>query len=400
MRSILGLIKRLGVPVVLVAIIATLALAQGVPQPSVGLYWTFSGDPTAGGGVCAPQWQLLFRTDNNTLYYKSGTACTAWTSFNASGGGHVTSVTCSTGLTCTPNPIVATGTIAADGSAPTGSGTINTIPKWLNTGAPGTLGNSGITDNGTTVATSENVQANAALGTVGVTPGALSVPSGTVGIGSGFNPGTYLDIRHNRTSGWDDAEVVTASNATSIGVSIDIVRSLGTIAAPTSTDWTNQLGTFFFWGYTTANTVALASEIKATVDQHNTSTVVPGNIEIWNTSAGGVYQASFRVDSAQHMSSLSPAVPVLTSCGTGPTIAESTDVAGTITEGTGATGCTLTFSTSWSQVFNGQVPHCTIHSQSGYILQSTESATALTITNVGPASETNIDYTCVGGQQP
>ena len=126
MRSILGLIKRLGVPVVLVAIIATLALAQGVPQPSVGLYWTFSGDPTAGGGVCAPQCQLLFRTDNDTLYYKSGTACTAWTSFNASGGGHVTSVTCSTGLTCTPNPIVASGTVDLTNTAVTPGSYTNT----------------------------------------------------------------------------------------------------------------------------------------------------------------------------------------------------------------------------------------------------------------------------------
>lgn len=126
MRSILGLIKRLGVPVVLVAIIATLALAQGVPQPSVGLYWTFSGDPTAGGGVCAPQYQLLFRTDNDTLYYKSGTACTAWTSFNASGGGHVTSVTCSTGLTCTPNPIVASGTVDLTNTAVTPGSYTNT----------------------------------------------------------------------------------------------------------------------------------------------------------------------------------------------------------------------------------------------------------------------------------
>ena len=111
---------------VLVAIIATLALAQGVPQPSVGLYWTFSGDPTAGGGVCAPQYQLLFRTDNDTLYYKSGTACTAWTSFNASGGGHVTSVTCSTGLTCTPNPIVASGTVDLTNTAVTPGSYTNT----------------------------------------------------------------------------------------------------------------------------------------------------------------------------------------------------------------------------------------------------------------------------------
>jgi hypothetical protein len=399
MRSISGLIRRAWASVVLVAIVATFVFAQGTPQPSVGLYWEFNGNPTTGAGVCAPQWQLLFRTDNNTLYYKSGTACTAWTPFAGSGAGTVSSITCLTGLTCTPNPIVATGTIAADGSSPTGTGTANTITKWLTTT---TIGNAGVTDNGTTVATSENIQANAALGTVGVTPGAISVPTGTVGIGSGFNPGTYLDVRHNRTPGWDDAEFVAASTTTSIGVSVDMVRSLGTIAAPTSTDWTNQLGTFFFWGYTTANTVALGSELKATVDQHNTSTVVPANIEIWNTSLAGVYQASFRVDSAQHVTSLAATTPVLTSCGTGAAFlnGQGTDVVGTITEGTGATGCTLTFTVSWSQVFNGQIADCTVYSSSGYILQPTTSATALTIVNVGPASSTNIVYHCFGGQAP
>ena len=66
-----------------------MTVANG-PQPSIGLYYVYDGDPTTGAGVCFAQWQLLFRTDNETLYYKSGTACTAWTPFSGAGGGTVT----------------------------------------------------------------------------------------------------------------------------------------------------------------------------------------------------------------------------------------------------------------------------------------------------------------------
>jgi hypothetical protein len=137
-----------------VAIVSRPASAQGTPVPAVGLYWLYGGNPTTGGGVCAPQYQLLFRTDNNTLYYKSGAACTAWTVFAGGGGGAVSSITCLTGVTCTPNPITSIGTIAADGSAPTGMGTANTVTKWL---TADTLGNSSIGDDGTTVSTAEVV---------------------------------------------------------------------------------------------------------------------------------------------------------------------------------------------------------------------------------------------------
>ena len=114
MRRARRLTRWLLSPVIIVAILVTVALAGNTtPVPAVGLYFLFDGDPTAGTGACnAPQWQLLFRTDNDTLYYKSGTACTAWTPFNASGGGHVTSISASTGITLTPNPITATGTVA------------------------------------------------------------------------------------------------------------------------------------------------------------------------------------------------------------------------------------------------------------------------------------------------
>lgn len=60
------------------------------PQPSVGLYWFSSVDPTAGAGVCAPLNQLLIRTDIVALYYKSGSACTNWTAIAGGGTGDLT----------------------------------------------------------------------------------------------------------------------------------------------------------------------------------------------------------------------------------------------------------------------------------------------------------------------
>ncbi len=89
-------------------------------EPSVGLNWFFNVDPTASSGVSAPQWQFGVRTDSPSLYYKSGTANTAWTKIGTGtggGGGTVTGITCGTNMTCTPsNPITTSGTISAAGS--------------------------------------------------------------------------------------------------------------------------------------------------------------------------------------------------------------------------------------------------------------------------------------------
>ena len=140
---------------VAIGIIATPALAG--PEPSVGLFWYETVDPTIGPGVCAPQWQLLIRTDVPSLYAKTGTSCTSWLLIaGGAGTGTVTSVQCLTGLTCTPNPITHTGTIAADGSSPTGTGINQHLTAWTGTS---TLGDAlgGSTDNGTTTTIGDNL---------------------------------------------------------------------------------------------------------------------------------------------------------------------------------------------------------------------------------------------------
>jgi hypothetical protein len=235
------------------------------------------------------------------------------------------------------------------------------------------------------------------LGGVGSGPAALYIPSGTLGLGWP-TPGTFFDSRHNFVAGWDDAEWVEAGPNTINGVEIDYVRSYGTLMAPTSTDWTTEISRVTAYGYTTGNTVASLGSERWIVDQHNTSSAVPGRFNIFNTDAGGTQRRNFHFDSAGHFASLQVTAPALTSCGTGASIVGS-DQGGTITEGTGATGCTLTFFQSWSTTFNAPPVHCTVTGQSG-LLTYTESATQIVITNVGPLSSTNIDYTCIAAGPP
>ena len=222
MRSILGLIKRLGVPVVLVAIIATLALAQGVPQPSVGLYWTFSGDPTAGAGVCAPQWQLLVRTDVPSIYAHTGTSCTAWTRIGAgtSSGGTVT------------------GSCA----------TANAIAKWTGLSA---IACSSSTDDGTTVAIGGQVTVKTATGNTAV-PGTLSVLSALtslvdLAVTPAQSPATLSTTNNDYTpTGWSDSAQWALTGAagfstiTGMGAISDghwrVMLNLGSNAIT----WTNQ----------------------------------------------------------------------------------------------------------------------------------------------------------------
>lgn len=82
--------------------------------------------------------------------------------------------------------------------------------------------------------------------------------------------------------------------------------------------------------------------------------------------------------------------PVLTSCGTGPSIT-GTDTAGNVAVGTGATGCVITFDLAYDVT-----PACTVTSQAGTVFSYTLSTTAITLTNVGDLSSSTVNYTCFG----
>lgn len=127
MRSHRNLLHAVGVAFLIS--LATLASSAAPPPPgpvaSVGLYYTFTSDPTTGVGYAAPLWQLGIRTDVASVYYKSGISNTAWTRIGAGAGGGggsgtVTSVGCGSGVVCTPtNPSTTTVTITANLSGAT-----------------------------------------------------------------------------------------------------------------------------------------------------------------------------------------------------------------------------------------------------------------------------------------
>lgn len=90
---------------------------------------------------------------------------------------------------------------------------------------------------------------------------------------------------------------------------------------------------------------------------------------------------------------LSGPIPTLSSCGTSPTITGN-DNAGTITVGTTATGCTVTFARAWTSA-----PVCTISNQNMSITSTlgyTISTTALTFSQATGFSSNVVNYICVG----
>jgi len=91
-----------------------------------------------------------------------------------------------------------------------------------------------------------------------------------------------------------------------------------------------------------------------------------------------------------HVNLGSVTVPTVSSCGDTPATATgSNDMGGVITEGTVATGCTITFSVAYTNI-----PACTVSSEVGLVFSYAVSTSAIVVTNVGALSSTKIHYTC------
>lgn len=101
-----------------------------------------------------------------------------------------------------------------------------------------------------------------------------------------------------------------------------------------------------------------------------------------------------------HLASWSVAgnLPTLSGCGGGsPSLdSKATDTMGTITEGTTASGCTLTFKNVYNTGGNNAAPHCVISSPNGATLTSyTVSNSAIVIVNPS-ATGNEYTYECLG----
>lgn len=113
------------------------------------------------------------------------------------------------------------------------------------------------------------------------------------------------------------------------------------------------------------------------------------------TSTMGYYFGGAFTGSTGHVheGNLITQAPVITSCGTTPTLTTgSTDAAGTITMGTSATGCVITFGTAYSTA-----PACVVTWRATPLASQsyTTSTTALTLTQTS-TSNNLADYVCRG----
>jgi hypothetical protein len=199
---------------------------------------------------------------------------------------------------------------------------------------------------------------------------------------------------------------------------IDLVNSAGTttIAVPTGTSNVSISGNVVSSGIISAtgtSTPTMSSGVLAIYGIGNTPTFAGTGeaIERLSTTNGLVLTgdgSSIDTGLGNHTGALAWGVAsgtthvasltgtyltasALSSCGTTPAISSaSTDTKGTITEGTTATGCVLTFSSAYATV-----PDCIVTSPSGVIPTSYSVTTvALTIANVS-ASNDKFTYFCV-----
>lgn len=115
-----------------------------------------------------------------------------------------------------------------------------------------------------------------------------------------------------------------------------------------------------------------------------------GDLALYSASAGTLADV-LKVTSGKHLQTKGTA-PALTSCGGSPSITGN-DNAMTVTAGSAATGCTITFATTWTNT-----PHCTVTEQTGSVanaLTYTVSTTAVTLAQTGLAANV-IDIVCSG----
>lgn len=139
---------------------------------------------------------------------------------------------------------------------------------------------------------------------------------------------------------------------------------------------------------------ATTAQFLMTAAENFVSTTNRGtNINVQTTAKGaGTPTTTFTFFGNGHVQFLAPAPPVLSSCGTSPTLGSgSTDTEGYFTEGSGATGCTVTFAGTYPAK-----PACTITSEAGLQFSYVPSTTGFVITDVGALASTTFHYQCAG----
>lgn len=146
---------------------------------------------------------------------------------------------------------------------------------------------------------------------------------------------------------------------------------------------------------TNADTGSLAANRFATAGALPLVLLPKSSAIVYYDATAALWQATLTASAAPnlagHVTSNSTAIPVLSTCGTSPTIvAGSTDTAGKITTGGTATTCTITFAATW-----GTAPSCVLTPE-GSATQPTYTTSATAITASVDIASTVYNYVCVG----
>jgi len=145
----------------------------------------------------------------------------------------------------------------------------------------------------------------------------------------------------------------------------------------------------------TSNTAGTLTTLAGSV---STGTGVGGALALATTpaaaSSGTTQNAevvSLKLDGNEHLSAPG-GTPGVTSCGTGSPSVSGSDIAGTITVGTTATSCTLTFKIAYAAA-----PHCTITDQSvlADVTSYTIGTTTIVLTMTSNTGD-KVNYVCIG----
>ena len=123
----------------------------------------------------------------------------------------------------------------------------------------------------------------------------------------------------------------------------------------------------------------------------------PNGVWAWGINSAGDWHFSDTVNNifniqrlSAHQYIITPGVPSLSSCGTSPAIsADSNDVYGTVTIGTTATGCTVSFHAA----FTSPAPHCVITVWSGTVAPTSRGTGNFVVTGTDSSV---FDYHCLG----
>lgn len=393
----------------LIGALAALALAGSVSAqgltgsgggaPATGAANTLLANPTGSSGAYVAHAAPSCSAASEALTWTTSTGLGCHTISGGGGGAVLTANTFTETQTITP--AAGTSALVSTGYSLTGAGTAavldlagtinngSTLFDWVALRASVTATNSSTKlfnvyggASGTTSRFSIGQTGTATFGASAILPSTSSLQFDTRGrIDSPADSALRLRNTGQTQSFTLTAPGVDASPVLQLGAAdaaapvAQILRAQGVVTATSNTAGP----TFTLQAPVSTGTGAGGSFLFQTAPKGSSGTAV------------NAVRSVLAVDYAGHLNSLGT-IPVLSSCGTSPTITTgSTDTVGEITEGSAASGCAITFATAYVAA-----PFCTVTSQGGLVFSYAVSTTAITVTNVGSLSSTKLNYHCMG----